>query len=263
MAETIIVRCSNEGCGNTWEENAAERRRLSRDLANMARECGALPEGEFRLSSGAQSRAYLDGITLGLYGPASLAIGHALSREAGRARVDLVAGPALGAAPMVAAATAHRAGEPGSRPLRGALIRGEWKNHGIPGLVAGRIHNRDRVMLVDDVITTGGSMEDAHQIIEEEGGIILHRVVLLDRREQPEPGTTSLIDRADLWGGERGGMDPWWGSKPCGQCVAEAMIFTDRPTIPEVREEMLEGIGTMAEGEAPDPGGSAGLTTEG
>lgn len=258
---TVTVRCANEECPNSWQEDAGMRRRRSAELAEMAWECGAVPQGEFRLSSGVMSDRYLDGITLALHGPAALSIGAALSREAREAGVDVIAGPALGAAPLVAAAVAHRAAEPGNRPLRGAIIREEWKNHGIGGMVAGKIRNRDKVMLVDDVITTGGSMSDSRQITLEQGGIILHQVVLLDRGQHQESGVISLIDPADLWGGQAAGTSvPWWGRRPCGQCITEEMICTSRPTIPEPREEMgsqdagKEDAGEPGSGPARDTG---------
>ena len=97
------------------------------ELGRMARECGAIPQGTFQLRSGVRSDRYLDGITLGLHGRAALVIGLALSEETRRANADVVAGPALGAAPMVAAAVSHRASEQGRKPLRGGLVRGSGR----------------------------------------------------------------------------------------------------------------------------------------
>ena len=183
MDTITIASCINPGCENTWQENAMDRRQRSRELSRMARECGALPEDNFQLSSGVDSGRYLDGVTLGMHGPAALAIGFALSGEAALVDADVIAGPAPGAAPLVMAAVSQRAAEPGRKPLRGALVR-ERKNHGIQGMVAGDLRNRDRVMLVEDVVTTGQSLEDAGQIIwEMAGGIIVHEVAMLDRQE--------------------------------------------------------------------------------
>ena len=100
-------------------------------------------------------------------------------------------------------------------------------------MIAGDIRNRDRVMLVDDVITTGNSLRDARETIAEtSGGIVVHEVVLLDRRDERSPGTIALINPAHIWsGGPSAGPDPWWGSQPCWQCIAEDLIFTSRPTV--------------------------------
>ena len=171
---------------------------LSRTLARLAQQTGAIRQDSsnssssngFTLRSGQTSNTYLDGITLALDPRAARIIGDELLRQATLAGATVIAGPALGAAPMVSAAVAR--GEHIRPRIRGALIRDEWKNHGITGLIAGQLEPNDRVLLVDDVMTTGASLSMSRQTIQEIGlAQVAGTVVLLDRRP-PVPNVPNV-----------------------------------------------------------------------
>src|SRR5258705_5846959 len=87
---------------------------------------------------------------------------------------DAVGGPALGAGPVAFAAGALAG-------VRSFLVRPERKGHGIGGLIKGRFEPGDRILVVDDVVTTGGSLIRAMRAIQEEGGIIAAAATLVDR----------------------------------------------------------------------------------
>jgi orotate phosphoribosyltransferase len=87
---------------------------------------------------------------------------------------DAVGGPALGAGPVAFAAGALTG-------VRSFLVRPERKGHGIGGLIKGRFVPGDRILVVDDVVTTGGSLIRAMRAIQEEGGIIAAAATLVDR----------------------------------------------------------------------------------
>jgi orotate phosphoribosyltransferase len=89
---------------------------------------------------------------------------------------DAVAGPALGAGPVAYAAGAL-AGK------RSFLVRPEKKGHGAGGQFKGRFVPGDRILVVDDVVTTGGSLIRAMHAIQEEGGVIVAAATLIDRAE--------------------------------------------------------------------------------
>jgi len=63
------------------------------------------------------------------------------------------------------------------------FVRKEKKTHGRMKMVEGLLERGDRVVLIDDLATTGGSILDAANAIRAEGGVVEHAVVILDREE--------------------------------------------------------------------------------
>lgn len=137
-----------------------------------------LPE-PVQLASGELSRDFIDGKhavddpeDLALVGDAMLAA----SRRAG-VEFDLVGGPVLGAVPFTFAVA--RAAQ-----CRWFLIRKEPKGRGTNRWVEGaRITTGARVMLVEDVVTTGGSVREAYHRVQDEGGQVVFASTLVDRSD--------------------------------------------------------------------------------
>ncbi len=94
---------------------------------------------------------------------------------------DAFAGPTIGADPIIGALLALSA-ERGAEKL-GLLIRKEAKDHGTKNLVEGSCADGARVVLLEDVATTGGSLLRAARAIEEAGGVIARVITLVDREE--------------------------------------------------------------------------------
>ncbi len=89
---------------------------------------------------------------------------------------DAIGGPALGAAPLAY----------GAAPMVGAnafLVRKEEKSHGEGGWLHGRFVPGDRVLAVEDVISTGASLLKAMRLIQDEGGLIVAAATLIDRTD--------------------------------------------------------------------------------
>jgi len=137
-----------------------------------------LPE-PIKLASGEMSRDFIDGKhavadpdDLELVGTAMVAA----AREAG-ADFDAVGGLVLGAAPFTfAVAQAAR--------CRWFLIRKQPKGRGTNQWFEGaRISTGDRVMLVDDVVTTGGSIREAYERVVGVGGEAVFATTLVDRSD--------------------------------------------------------------------------------
>ena len=80
--------------------------------------------------------------------------------------------------PVVAAWSFQR-----GRPIDAFVVRKEPKKHGQRRLIEGNLPDDARVVLVDDVITTGGSVIRAVRAVEEEGGKVLKVLCLVDRKE--------------------------------------------------------------------------------
>jgi len=139
--------------------------------------------GQFTLASGRQSTLYIDA-RLTTMSPDGLAlIGPlALERisEAGW-NVDAVGGLTLGADPVsyaIAYASAQTA-----RPLRAFTVRKEAKAHGTGRLIEGPFREGDRVVVIEDVITTGGSALRAVEAIRAAHGVVIGVLALVDREE--------------------------------------------------------------------------------
>lgn len=140
--------------------------------------------GEFTLSSGARSELYIDArVTtmspdgLALIGP----LGLAAIVDAGWWPVDSVGGLTLGADP-VAYAIAYASATSGT-PVRAFTVRKEAKGHGTGKLIEGAFLDGDRVVVIEDVITTGGSALRAAGALREAGAQVLGVLSLVDREE--------------------------------------------------------------------------------
>lgn len=113
---------------------------------------------------------------LALIGPLAFA-----SLEAASWNVDAVGGLTLGADP-VTYALAYASAVAG-RPVRAFTVRKEAKTHGTGRLIEGPFRSGDRVAVIEDVITTGGSALRAVEAIRSAGGIVAGVLALVDREE--------------------------------------------------------------------------------
>jgi orotate phosphoribosyltransferase len=113
---------------------------------------------------------------LALIGPLSLAA----IEDAGWI-VDAVGGLTLGADPIACAVSYASAAT--SRPLRAFTVRKEPKTHGTTKLIEGPFRTGDRVAVIEDTITTGGSARKAIEAVRAEGGIVAGVLALVDREE--------------------------------------------------------------------------------
>jgi orotate phosphoribosyltransferase len=149
-------------------------------LAKFIIKTGALKFGVFELSSGAISPYYID-LRL-IPGEPSAFISAVDMLEGsingiGKGQFERVGGvPTAGIS--YAAALSYKL----RKPL--IYVRKEAKSHGTQKMVEGLLLPGDRVVLVDDLVTTGHSLIEAARAIRLEGGIVEHAVVLVDRLEE-------------------------------------------------------------------------------
>ena len=147
--------------------------------------------GRFTLASGRESEFYVDArLTamspdgLALIGPLALA-----EIDAARWTPDSIGGLTLGADPISYAISYASATT--ARPLRAFTVRKEAKAHGTGKLIEGPFRAGDRVVVVEDVITTGGSALRAAAAIGAAGGKVLGVLALVDREEG---GREAIVD---------------------------------------------------------------------
>jgi orotate phosphoribosyltransferase len=147
-------------------------------LIDLVRE-KALKFGEFTLASGKKASFYLDGkqITLDSHGAKLIAEG--ILELLGPRLPSAVGGMAIGADPITAAVITM-AGVRGL-PLKGFLVRKEAKGHGTDRYVEGPVSPGDDVVIVEDVVTTGGSSLLAIERVEAFGLKVRRVVAIIDR----------------------------------------------------------------------------------
>lgn len=139
--------------------------------------------GDFLLTSGRRSPYYFDGRMVTLDPLGALLVGRAMLRFAREDRVTRIGGPTLGADPMVTAVALCSALDEGER-VSAFIIRKETKDHGAGGWCAGQPPEEgEAVALVDDALTTGGSLLQAAEKVVAAGARIVAIYTLLDREE--------------------------------------------------------------------------------
>lgn len=139
--------------------------------------------GRFTLASGRESNHYVDA-RLTTMSPEGLAVIGPLALAAIRERqwaVDAVGGLTLGADPIAYATALASVSKP---PLvRAFTVRKEAKQHGTGRLIEGPMREGDRVVVIEDVITTGGSALRAAEAVQRAGASISGILALVDREE--------------------------------------------------------------------------------
>ena len=136
-------------------------------------ECGAVRFGEFTLASGKKSSYYVDIKKASTKHEILDLMGEML---ASHIRGDLIAGVELGAVPL-AAITAVKAKKDY------LIIRKEKKGYGTSKLIEGDYEEGMTVDIVEDVVTTGGSVLRAIRILRENGLVVNRVICVVDREE--------------------------------------------------------------------------------
>ena len=138
----------------------------------------ALVVGEVTLTSGKTGSYYVDAKRAILRQPGFGALGELVAAEAARRGARAVGGMTMGADPIASAAISHPAGH----DLMAFFVRKEKKEHGLQRWVEGPILGAGTtVLIVEDVVTTGGSTVKAIERCLEEGLEIVGTVSVLDR----------------------------------------------------------------------------------
>ena len=147
-------------------------------LCDNLKECGAIKFGDFTLASGKKSKYYID-IKKASAIPKILKL--IASEIAEKIKVnsidaDYIGCVALGGVPIAVAVSLET-----DLPL--IIIRKEAKEYGTKGQIVGDFIKNSKVLMVEDVATTGGSVMKAIKLLRDEGLIIKDVIVVVDREE--------------------------------------------------------------------------------
>jgi orotate phosphoribosyltransferase len=151
-----------------------------KDLLEILRRESYVP-GQVKLSSGRVSDFYIDVRKTAFLPEAAHLIGRLLYEKVKPHRADAVGGMAVGAIPLVDAVV-HESFR-GDRPVPGFFVRKVAKGHGMGRKLEGRFEKGWRVVILEDVVTTGESALDAATAVQEAGGTVLLILALVDRQE--------------------------------------------------------------------------------
>jgi len=155
-------------------------RSLEDDFSKMLVRTGALQFGMFTLSGGRISPYYLDLLVIPSFPDAFHTCSDLLAKNARSIEgIDKIGGIPTGGLPWASVLAYALA-----KPL--VYTRKDIKLHGREKSVEGILTPGDKVLLIDDVITTGKNILTALQSIRGEGGVVENALVLLDRQEGGE-----------------------------------------------------------------------------
>jgi orotate phosphoribosyltransferase len=140
--------------------------------------------GTFRLVSGGVSDYYIDGKMSEVFSEASFLIGETLYERTCELDIHAIGGLEVGAVPLTTAAVIsyHLHG----RKMEGFWVRDQVKAHGTRKLIEGNLKPGDRVVIVDDVITKGGSAAKAVKGVLAFGCEVVMVLAIVDRLQGAE-----------------------------------------------------------------------------
>ncbi|MEO6667550.1 MAG: orotate phosphoribosyltransferase [Nitrospiria bacterium] len=139
------------------------------------------PEATFTLSSGRKSRYYIDCKKVTLDAEGAYLIARLVLDAIGDDDVDAIGGMTLGADP-IAVATAVLSYQT-DRPISAFVVRKEPKTHGTTAFIEGTLVAGSRIVVVDDVLTSGASTERTIGILKDAGCKLVKVLALVDRKE--------------------------------------------------------------------------------
>lgn len=147
-----------------------------KDVLKIFDKYNALLSGHFKLSSGLHSEKYLQCALVLQYPDVAEKLSKALAERFSKEKVDLVIGPALGGITLA------------YEVARAFKVRGLFTERQEGKMVLRRgfsINKGEKVLVVEDVITTGGSTKEVIEVVKSLGGIVVGVGSIVDRSDNP------------------------------------------------------------------------------
>ena len=173
-------------------------------LLELIRE-NALRLGTHQLSSGRKSDYYIDGKMVTLHSEGISLIARIIFNMIQDLEVDAIGGMTMGADPIASAVAyesfkqgfdtqavglsspenrdVSKPTQPKGQPIDAFIVRKEIKKHGTQKFIEGPLRKNSRVVIVDDIVTTGNSLVNSIQRVQEEGCKVVAVIALVDRME--------------------------------------------------------------------------------
>ena len=142
------------------------------------------PQQGFKLASGLMSPFYVDCRSLLAHPSARRLVAHLAYDALRPVQLDCLGGLEIGAISIATTISDFAFVAQPARVWRTFVVRKQAKDHGLGKLIEGAVQAGDRAVIVDDVLTSGGSLLKAVAAARRAGLTVTHAVVIVDRREQ-------------------------------------------------------------------------------
>jgi orotate phosphoribosyltransferase len=138
----------------------------------------------FTLASGQTSPFYVDCRSLMAYPGSRRLVGHLAHDALAEVTIDCLGGLEIGAIAIATTISDYCYGTTPRRDWRTFVVRKQAKDHGLGKLIEGAVCSGDRALIVDDVLTSGGSLLKAIVAARQAGLVVSQALVIVDRKER-------------------------------------------------------------------------------
>jgi len=142
------------------------------------------PINQFTLASGHKSPFYVDCRSLMGHPGSRRLVGQLAYDALSGVPIDCLGGLEIGAISIATTISDYGYGATPRRDWRTFVVRKQAKDHGLGKLIEGAVRSGDRALIVDDVLTSGGSLLRAIAAARQAGLLVSHVLVIVDRKEQ-------------------------------------------------------------------------------
>ena len=149
---------------------------MKAELIKLFKDTGAFKTGDFTLSSGKKSAFYVDCRKISLHPAGAKLIGKIILEKIKELKIDSIGGLTLGADPITSAVVTLS-------DIPGFIVRKKEKSHGTQQKIEGLLAPGHKVVIVEDVATTGASALQAIEAVEAAGAKVVKVVSVVDREE--------------------------------------------------------------------------------
>ncbi len=149
------------------------------NIPELVEQSDAIKHGKFKLSDGSLTDYYIDKYEFETSPDILAPIVEEIALMIEDDNLDVVVGPVLGAVPLVTGISLETG-------VESAFVRQGNKHYGTQARIEGSIKKGQRVAVVEDVTTTGQTILDTVDVIEELGGVVERLIVVVDRNAEAE-----------------------------------------------------------------------------
>ncbi len=163
---------------------------MKKRLKEILLELSVLTNREFTLASGKKSNFYVDARITTLHPEGAFLIGKLFLDMLEGIEVNSIGGYSIGADPIVSSISVRSFIE--KKPIPAFIIRKQEKTYGTGKIIEGNFKKGDKVIIFDDVVTSGGSILKGAAEVEKAGGSVMGVMAVIDREE----GGREMIETA-------------------------------------------------------------------